>query len=602
MKLQRTGSLWNRDNRNGINSNWERLESLFDVINKLLVEGQMSAEQYSQVITTLNGLIKKGEVSVSDIDKNKGKLDQTYLSDELLQQMAGDTPINAVPANGSITSVKIADNSVGNRTLMTNGVHHDNIADLAVRERHLAASSVTPIKISTDSNGINKGKIYPLKVVWRDGAPEPYDTEISNVILSAKVIGARKDKMYSIRYIANGFDGYYGISLAEWDKTPSGGIVSAGVRTLIDYKDASFNHNEPSGNIVHRTIHIPNEDLSFEIIYDRSEIKGSGLDIANTALGKGRSAIIHPENYVYRMGSESVNNTSNSKVFMEKKADRFFVYKPVSNGNYIGHEITYYEKGIVDNASSNYKLWCVRTIKEYSRSGDSFTPVRSIIDGSTPTTMDLMIKENDDMDYMGGIHHGDEINDFAMLLVDGKPIDLSATGFYEAKEVRLIQRNKLYRDTVYTGGVLEHLGTVGKEHVFNYEDGYTLHNRVTWHEGINIVQAFLGSLSMYRKDEKGNSPLWHTAINDITHTPYDLKTIGGQMPSAENLERLILTGDGVGCTIEIERLNNVPGNVSWVANFAEVNSKFYSSYVPNGYTTKVGEVWKQKTNFKFELF
>ena len=74
------------------------------------------------------------------------------------------------------------------------------------------------------------------------------------------------------------------------------------------------------------------------------------------------------------------------------------------------------------------------------------------------------------------------------------------------------------------------------------------------------------------------------------------------MPSAENLERLILTGDGVGCTIEIDRLNNVPGNVSWVANFAEVNSKFYSSYVPNGYTTKVGEVWKQKTNFKFELF
>ena len=107
MKLQRTGSLWNRDNRNGINSNWERLESLFDVINKMLVEGQMSAEQYSQVIRTLNGLIRKGEVSVSDIDKNKGKLDQTYLSEELLQQMAGNTPINAVPADGSVNNRKL---------------------------------------------------------------------------------------------------------------------------------------------------------------------------------------------------------------------------------------------------------------------------------------------------------------------------------------------------------------------------------------------------------------------------------------------------------------------------------------------------------------
>ena len=112
MKLQRTGALWNRDNRNGINSNWQRLESLFDVINDLLLEGQMSAAQYSQVITTLNGLIKKGEVSVSDIDKNKGKFDQTYLSEELLQQIAGNTPINAVPADGSITTGKLANNSV----------------------------------------------------------------------------------------------------------------------------------------------------------------------------------------------------------------------------------------------------------------------------------------------------------------------------------------------------------------------------------------------------------------------------------------------------------------------------------------------------------
>ena len=111
MNLQRTGALWNRDNRNGINSNWQRLESLFDVINDLLVEGEMSADQYAQVITALNGLVKKGEVAVSDIDKNKGKFDQTYLSDKLLQQIAGNTPINAVPADGSITTEKLADKS-----------------------------------------------------------------------------------------------------------------------------------------------------------------------------------------------------------------------------------------------------------------------------------------------------------------------------------------------------------------------------------------------------------------------------------------------------------------------------------------------------------
>ena len=132
MKLKRTGSLWNRDNRNGINSNWERLETVFKNVDKLVIEGKLTPDEYAEIIASLNGLLKsgnvdksdltqelrsevdkiknkidKGAVSVSDIDKNKGKLDQTYLSDQLLQQMAGNTPINAVPADGSITNEKL---------------------------------------------------------------------------------------------------------------------------------------------------------------------------------------------------------------------------------------------------------------------------------------------------------------------------------------------------------------------------------------------------------------------------------------------------------------------------------------------------------------
>lgn len=45
--------------------------------------------------------------NVNWINKNLGKLDQTFMSEEFLQQMAGNTPINAVPADGSITKVKL---------------------------------------------------------------------------------------------------------------------------------------------------------------------------------------------------------------------------------------------------------------------------------------------------------------------------------------------------------------------------------------------------------------------------------------------------------------------------------------------------------------
>ena len=51
--------------------------------------------------------VSKGNVSVTDINKALGKFDQTYFTDEFLQQMAGSTPINAVPADYSITQKKM---------------------------------------------------------------------------------------------------------------------------------------------------------------------------------------------------------------------------------------------------------------------------------------------------------------------------------------------------------------------------------------------------------------------------------------------------------------------------------------------------------------
>ena len=47
-------------------------------------------------------------ISVDWINKNLGKLDQTFMTDEFLQQMAGNTPINAVPADYSITTKKLS--------------------------------------------------------------------------------------------------------------------------------------------------------------------------------------------------------------------------------------------------------------------------------------------------------------------------------------------------------------------------------------------------------------------------------------------------------------------------------------------------------------
>lgn len=540
----------------------------------MVVEGQMSAAQYSQLITTLNGLIKKGEVSVRDIDKNKGKLDQTYLSDDLLQQIAGNTPINAVPADDSITNEKIVDRTISKE------------------------------KVNFDQVTVNSGSRFPMLNAARDGSFLPVADEVNDVILDVVVNGARKNKYYAIVYIADGLSDSYGFSLAEYDKGANGGFEIASRKMLTTFSD-NGRFNEPaSSSVVHRTVTVENKGVVFDITYDRSKIvgKGVGIDIANTSAGKARSLVIHPSKYIYRDGAEVDSELAkrDRQTYVDKKSDRLFVYNKVSNGNYVGVEITHYQKDAVQEKTSNYDFWGVRTIKEYSKDGNIFTPIRSIIDDSTPTTMDLMIRESEEMDYMGGIHHGDEVNEEVILLVDNMEVDMTTTGFFAANEVRLMQRNKLFRDSLYTGGVLEHLGTVGKEHIFD-KDGYTLSNTVKWHESINIYQAFLGALTMYRKDKDGVTPLWHKAYNDVSHTIYDLTTVGGQMQADENVDRIVLTGDNFGCVMEIDRMERVPGNSTWIANFAEANSKVYFSYVPSGYTTTVNEVWRQKNNFKFEF-
>lgn len=74
------------------------------------------------------------KISISMIDKNKGKIDQTYLSEELIKQMAGDSAINTVPADDSITTSKIVDGAItGTKTdfmeLSGNLFNHEKVVD-----------------------------------------------------------------------------------------------------------------------------------------------------------------------------------------------------------------------------------------------------------------------------------------------------------------------------------------------------------------------------------------------------------------------------------------------------------------------------------------
>ena len=98
--------------RNIINAVIDSVNSQGKSIQDLVAEGQLTPEQYAELIEKVNSNVQKGEISIFDINKNYGKIDQSFLSLGLLEQIAGTSPILSEVADGSVTTPKYAMNSV----------------------------------------------------------------------------------------------------------------------------------------------------------------------------------------------------------------------------------------------------------------------------------------------------------------------------------------------------------------------------------------------------------------------------------------------------------------------------------------------------------
>lgn len=122
---------------NAINTTIKAVRKIGSSIQDIVAKGQLTPNQYAELIQAVNGLVSKGDVSVSDINKNKGLLDQTYLSEDLLRKIAGNAPINAVPADNSITSLKLVKNSVTNDKMADLSISNDKVMDKAIHNRNI---------------------------------------------------------------------------------------------------------------------------------------------------------------------------------------------------------------------------------------------------------------------------------------------------------------------------------------------------------------------------------------------------------------------------------------------------------------------------------
>ena len=124
-----------------------------------------------------NMLVDMQNISVSQINKNLGKIDQTYLTDELIAQIAGTDAINAVPANDSLTTEKYADDSVTakktnffeetvvnlfDKTKTTSGILQASTGTIAANELYFATDYI-PVEVDKSYSRTEK-----LDGAWYD--------------------------------------------------------------------------------------------------------------------------------------------------------------------------------------------------------------------------------------------------------------------------------------------------------------------------------------------------------------------------------------------------------------------------------------------------
>lgn len=436
----------------------------------------------------------------------------------------------------------------------------------------------------------NRGKTYPLLNVKRDGIVHPVESSVKNSVLSVRVSGADPNKYYCIEWIGNGFESggnvLYGFGISSFDRNEDGSFNSDTRNEILLYSQSFF--PEPTSDVVSRTVNMGS--IVFEITYDRTEFYDTdAFNIARPDGGRGYGCVIHPDNYIYK--TTDLSDVTTEQMKFTKTGDEFIVFQKQPSGKFLGYSFRHSKRPyLVESNNSNVDVWSFKDASEYSEEGSI---LRSFY---TNTTQDLMIREQHVNDYMGGDAHGDEILDSVEIYVDGRLIDIGRDVEFNCKEVKMVQITKLYRDTSYTNGRLEHLATARKVHIINI-NGYDLDVTVQFHEALTLRECQIGAISMFRK--AGGSDLVKEAIYSGTLTSVDLQEVTSTFDRLPNIKGVYIMGNDATINWQVERKSNEPGNTTWVNTANASLVKLYSSYCENGYVTEVDEVFSQKTHYEY---
>lgn len=188
-------------------------------------------------------------ISVAQINKNFGKFDQTFMSDEFLQQIAGNAPINATPADKSVTTEKLASKSI--KTKVLDDQLQKYIAKSLEWELGAIATNGAPSTTNT--------RIRTSFVLLKVGDTIKLEDSINYSFGYNQYDLTDKTHLYNSGYLDKDVvidqDGYYRLFMRKLDDSNLTGIVDLVSENMIVYsKDSAINKaNEAYSLIISQT-------------------------------------------------------------------------------------------------------------------------------------------------------------------------------------------------------------------------------------------------------------------------------------------------------------------------------------------------------------
>lgn len=308
MNLNRTGSIWDRENRNGINQNWGEIE---DGLNTLIsfTEGFDGSKLLERTANLFNkneagyGAVHSASGEVRNPDdgfRNTGfiKVDPhtTYRMNPTMglgAQYDGNfnyvAPISTsgdtihTHANTRYVMVSVSAAQI-DTTMFYKGSGYKSYEPYGFRPSPLTTSNALTI---------NRGADFPLLPNgWNKQNSGTINEVAKNAILDAEVFGAIPGRIYRVAFIANGHlrDNvpHYGITIQEED------LNTGAIRIVNNYiTDAGVKRSNGIDTITQG-----NDEMMFSVTVDRKVISDSSTPLFLN-MNHSPAAYIDPNRYSF---------------------------------------------------------------------------------------------------------------------------------------------------------------------------------------------------------------------------------------------------------------------------------------------------------------